>query len=895
METVQVTYRILGKGLLGPWQAAAVTIALLALVALLLSGQLRRVTSKRLRAAMVATRLCVVLLLGWTLFQPSLFCRQETTRPGLLILLVDDSGSMAVRDEPEGYSDLLDLAEATYGYSPVGRPTAARDVGRVLRAFVPAAESDIRETGRVLGELDSGLPWDESSGALLRQVSSRWQSAVGEMQAACGRLRAETANPSPLKLADQEREDVKARVDRLTFAAEKVRMVADAAAAIASAGGSSSGAPADLVAARNAMTAAMDDVRKGVDDAGALRDALDRAFLASADESVRKQCEELSGLSRTQLVSRFLQSSPAMGALKREHRLLTCATSTGHQVEPSRLDVSGGQTDFLQPLRTILNEHSRDILSGVVLLSDGRHNSFEDLHGVLEALRARSIPVHAVLVGSVRAGSDLAIVDYSLPVLAVKGQKTTAVVTVRTGVAKGTPFRAALASGGEVLAEAVLAADGSATQRVVLTFAPGKSGLMPLAITLSADGDVDRFAGNNSAADALRVLDARARCLLVADVPSWDVQYLLRALDSLPVRTELVLDCATPAPPPRGAGNGKVPETAEQWGGYQLIALAGRPFRGFKDSDAAALLAAVSEKGRGLLLLPDTQGAPAYAEALAGAFGWRVEETADLQFAPPVALLHVPPVAVRARTLDTRAAWRRMSAPRRLGAVPLQPVVLLRSASGVPVISCGLYGKGRCVCVGAADAWRLREFDGWTDAERFLRETVALALYDPLQGAAAGFLPAQPVAGEPAFVLTGAPSGGSATTVSWRQGEKGGSAQCSADGLVVTFPQAGPASVTLGGGESRTEAQADVRRLLSVEDADFSTDGPLLEEMARATGGQFARLADFPTVASAARPVHQVTVRVFEYSLWHGVPLLVVLVGLVTLEYVLRRKAGMVL
>jgi len=65
--------------------------------------------------------------------------------------------------------------------------------------------------------------------------------------------------------------------------------------------------------------------------------------------------------------------------------------------------------------------------------------------------------------------------------------------------------------------------------------------------------------------------------------------------------------------------------------------------------------------------------------------------------------------------------------------------------------------------------------------------------------------------------------------------------------------------------------------------------------MARATGGQFARLADFPTVASAARPVHQVTVRVFEYSLWHGVPLLVVLVGLVTLEYVLRRKAGMVL
>jgi len=896
MESVEYTYRILGKGLLGPWEAGALTVCLLVAALLLSRAQWRRAPGRAVRAALTAIKVALVLLLGWLLFQPSLFVRQETRRPGLLVLLADDSASMSVRDNPERLSDLLDLVELVEGGAPEGRLTAARDAHRLLDALAPEAQADVAQVDRIIEELENGFPGGPAFRERLAGVSSKWQADAAALSVAFQRLRTETADLGALDLAEDKRSEATTLTDKITFVSEKVQMAGDALAALA--GGAVLSAEG-IAPARAGMAGALADVRAAAMDAAALRDLLDEAFLAAAAESVQARCKALEGLSRLELVVRLIQDAPALGKLARKHRVRVRAAAAGAETETNALRADAQSTDFFLPLRTILNEHSRDVVTGIILFSDGRQNSFADLGGVLEALRARSIPVHTVAVGSSRQARDLALVDYRLPSLCAAGREAVLTVLVRTAVPKGTPFRVTVASAGRPASEAACAADGSLEQLVAVAVKPETPGAVPLTISVLAGEEMDEFPGNNSASDVLKVSDGRARCLIVADVPTWDVRYLLHAVGALPVRVETVLACASPKGPPRGSGAGKVPESVKQWAHYDLIVLAGAPFAGFSDKDAKAIHAAVAEKGCGLLLVVPSQDGPGYAGPLAAAFGWPAPGGGGAgEFVAPASLLHVPPLAVRPRVLDAAAVWRRVTPPRRLARVPQQGAVLLRDASGGPVLSYGIYGKGRCVLLGLGDAYRMREFDGRGAAARFFEETAALALCPPDE-AALQLLPRRPVEGQDTFVFVPGAEG-AAPALSWKQAEKTGAVQlaaCAGGALVGTasFPAAGAASFAIERGGAQAQVQTEVLPALSVENVDLSMDVPLLEQVARETGGRFARLADFEAVADGIKPQQQVQVRVFEHSLWHGVLFLVLVVGLITLDYVLRRKAGMVL
>ncbi|MBS3761906.1 MAG: hypothetical protein KGZ25_01260, partial [Planctomycetes bacterium] len=85
------------------------------------------------------------------------------------------------------------------------------------------------------------------------------------------------------------------------------------------------------------------------------------------------------------------------------------------------------------------------------------------------------------------------------------------------------------------------------------------------------------------------------------------------------------------------------------------------------------------------------------------------------------------------------------------------------------------------------------------------------------------------------------------------------------------------------------------RSAFSTETISFRSDKRLMRAIAEKTGGLSVEAGNFDSLVESIEPRKQFEVRVHEYSLWHSVWMLLVMVGLVTGEYILRRKAGKVL
>lgn len=916
MEKIEYSYQILGKGLLGLWGTIGVTVVVLAVMLAVLRGDLRKVRNLRLRSVLIATKAAILLLLGWLLLGPALYVKQTITRPDRLILVVDDSQSMAIRDEPEGASGLLDTVELIQARLAEGRLVGARDLSRLLEKQAANVEVGAKAVQEIVDCVEDGLPWGESFGGRLRSLSSQCSANSRTLQEAIARFRADTARLAALRMPSDESRAVALCGERVAALGESSRKLADELARLSA---EKEVSIDELRALRELLLATLGEVRAAAPEVGAIRDALDAAFLASRDPAVRKQIEESGRVSRLELVKRFLVASPDVAELRKERRVSVLSMSSGTECRPESLVASCQATDFLPPLRTVLDEFAREVVGGVVLFSDGRQNASTDVMPALEVLKGKGIPVCTVAVGSPVPPADLAVADYRLPLMLQKGRKTAVSVTVKTGVPRGTPFRVRLRSGERVLGEVAAQATGTAEQRVNIPVSLDSVGTVPVEIAVAADGAADRFPANDSVTDCVRVLDKTAKCLLVADVPNWDVQYLLQAMSGLPVKVDVVFTGALPKGPPRGSGKDKVPGAASQWAAFDLAILAGEPFAGFGESDADALREAVVKNGLGVLILPDVHRGQGYGGALAKAFGWdrrtldsgrrRPDSDAEgverLAFGPrPDSVPVLPPCALRPHPLASLAVWRSLPPPQELGFVAEQDIVLMRTVAGAPLLSYGVYGKGRCVELGVGDVYRMNEFEGWPEVMRFLEGLVALALTSPFEAESAqgaieeariGLLPRVPVAGEQAtvFVAAGREQGDS---VSWTQDGKTGLARTrrgpgGVSSATVTFPSASPALIEAAGVELRIA----VRRPLSAEEIEFSTDEECLREIAGATGGRFVHLAEFGELKQAVPVRQQVEVHVAEHSLWHHWWLLLALVAGITTEYVVRRKAGMVL
>jgi len=526
----------------------------------------------------------------------------------------------------------------------------------------------------------------------------------------------------------------------------------------------------------------------------------------------------------------------------------------------------------------------------VVLFSDGAHNGSSSDH-ILERLREAGCGFTAVSIPqSAVSGVDPALQRWQAAPLVRAEQEATLSVTVRLPARMSRAPTLRLVLDEQILAQRSLenAPEGISSHQLVYPApAPGRY-LLKLELVAAEDA----VPQNNLAYFVQETISKPPKLLLIGDTPTWDTEYLGVAA----IRSALELDQVyhVGESPKRGSFSGSVPKTAEQWQRNSAVVLTGSLLADFSDEDSAALHELVVGGGT-LLLFGTPQGG--YADRLARTFGWTGASpaaTGALRLRPENA--HLPLVAVG---VDAAVSARRIAALPPLPtatdhatrAVPAQNLVLVETEEGVPLVSLGFYGRGKIICWGLMDLYRLRRPGSRDTVDRLLDNLLAelsLPLLPKQSRDEVALYPPLPEADRKLFV------------VQW--GEQ--LAPVAVDGqepLVFVRGQGNAlASFTPAAGKHRLSAgnwtgDFQAVRNPGQELLDPALDPAMLQQMAERAGGRQLTAAAARTYLPTIDPGTRTLTESAIYRPGRHWLVLVLLLVVFTLHWVLRKLSGLVL
>jgi uncharacterized membrane protein len=190
-------------------------------------------------------------------------------------------------------------------------------------------------------------------------------------------------------------------------------------------------------------------------------------------------------------------------------------------------------------LKQLATETSDLPVGAVVLLTDGSENG-AGMGGsgigleAMQALRNRRLPVHTVALGSDDVAHDVELEDVSVAPTAVSNARIAATITFRQHGYTNTKATLAVRDGDKTLAahEVTLGANG-AIQSEPLFFYAGAAGAKTLKFSVEPLAGESNLT-NNMLTQPLLVSDAKRRILYVEGEPRWQFRFLRRAEEDDP-------------------------------------------------------------------------------------------------------------------------------------------------------------------------------------------------------------------------------------------------------------------------------------------------------------------------------------------------------------------------
>lgn len=584
----------------------------------------------------------------------------------------------------------------------------------------------------------------------------------------------------------------------------------------------------------------------------------------------------------------------------------------------------GQGTDLAGVLGEVARRYEGEHVAAVVVLGDG-----VETEAPLVRPELPDLPVWAVGFGDTVAPDDVRItgVEYS-PVVRAPSRAVIAAGIASTGSA---PRRVhvRLSEGARTVAEAdtTFAAGGAqATIRLPVRFE--ESGRREFVLSVSSGGP-DVEPGNNRREVVIEAEKARSRVLIVDLAPSWELPFLTALLAA-----DAAFDCRLFVGGQRPAAATETVRRPEAFvaalSDADAVVLGAVSESFLDDAVARALRAFVEDRGGGLLVLPgpgslyETPGAWARLRAL-----MPVDGAAPFSFTMqyigvgPTSRAAAHPVTAPLVPLLSQAEWQER-APLLgyyggLTAGPSAEVLVGVRGRPAPALSWTTRGKGRVAAVTAGPLWRwkfLGESSGVYDAlmgrlldvltrgeesGRFVL-TAARNVFD------SGESPAlfaevfndklQPVTGVPVWVeISRVDSTGSGAPLSraamHREGPDGTRFSAALDPLPAgRYTVRGSAELP-----DRVIQSKPLEIRVSATSVEFRRtpqDRGSLERIARRSGGDWfapsaaPQLADRIDVSPRRVPV------VSESVLRAGVPLFLVVLALLSAEWLMRKRAGLI-
>ena len=198
-----------------------------------------------------------------------------------------------------------------------------------------------------------------------------------------------------------------------------------------------------------------------------------------------------------------------------------------HHTPLDSISLTGDGTDIHRALEECKERLAERHLTSVVLITDGANNLGEN---PARFAADYGLPIYPIAIGEPSEQSDILISNYLANEIAYAGTKIPVDVFVKSNGFKGRKIPVSLTYNDESLDSKVmtLAGDGL-EQRVRLNFEPNEEGLFKYEIKLP------RLAGeltpiNNTKSFYVKVLRSKLKVLLIAGGPSADVHFLRRAL-----------------------------------------------------------------------------------------------------------------------------------------------------------------------------------------------------------------------------------------------------------------------------------------------------------------------------------------------------------------------------
>ncbi len=602
---------------------------------------------------------------------------------------------------------------------------------------------------------------------------------------------------------------------------------------------------------------------------------------------------------------------------------------------------TGTETHVGQALDRVRQDLSAVPLAGIVLVTDGADHAGDALGESVHQLRAAGVPVYAVGVGEERIDRDIEIARVETPRTVLEGSSLVVEVLVTQTGYRGKTVRLDVEDAGRIVAsQAVrLPADGeAATVRVQFTAA--EAGVRRFQFRILPEAG-ERVTENNMR-EALVVVDERRNKILYFEgEPRFEVKFIRRAVAGDPNLQVVVLQRTAENkflrldvdhPEELAAG---FPKTREELFGYRGVVLGSIEASYFTHDQLRMLAEFVRDRGGGLLVLGGRRalGEGGYAGTpLADAVPIELERAGDGAAGEffqelrveltPVGRLH--PATQIAPTLDSSAArWARVpplsSVNRVTGVKPGASTLLVgrnggRSDASV-VLAYQRYGRGRALAFPVQDSWLWQmhadvPLDDQTH-ETFWRQLLRwLVSYvpDPVTATTSAdrVAPGAPVVLSAAVAdsayagVNGAaviarvvpPSGVEAdVSLEWNVAEDGayrGRFVPAEEGLHRVTVMAHRGGTLLGSHTTFFEAGDP-----NTEYFGATMRRPALERVAEETGGRFYRAQDVAALPEDVRFTESGATVFERHDLWNMPIVLLLLMGLVTAEWSLRRARGL--
>ena len=588
-----------------------------------------------------------------------------------------------------------------------------------------------------------------------------------------------------------------------------------------------------------------------------------------------------------------------------------------------------------------------DARCAVVLVSDGQHNAGGSPLEIAKIAGGRNIPFFTVGIGAAERPGDLAVLGVTGPDTVFFEDRVKGEILLKDDMPPGLPFTVRIEEGGKTLWEQTLITERNHRRTVEYDF-PVKElvearktdtqGFEHISLPLTMhvvvpalEGEKDK--SNNETLLRTRAVTQRRKLLLLEGRPRWEVRYLRNTFERDPQWEVNALVAGTEVNDlwPRGTGPGKFPADREALFAYDLIVFGEVPQKLLNEHDLELLKEFVGVRGGGLILVDGQRDLlRGYAKTALGPL-CPVEWLGTPAQEPPTTLqltergASFAPLRLAADTTANAALWHGLPAPHWVAATRALPgsETLAEAVIGqqkLPAIVLRQFGAGKVFYLAFDEAWRWRFQVADKYHEPFWHQ-VANAIMEPpyavLDKQAALDLGADNYReGDTALIrarlrdiLGRAITQGHPQALLYREGQKIAAIPLAADESNGGVFRGKTPPLSPGRYELRLDPQGLISSQVELSEeffvqgrggdtarelAELNCNEELLQQMARAANGEYVREENAAQLLARLEPLSKGRIEESETILWQSWWWFAAVVGLLTAEWLLRKRAGLI-